>query len=311
MSVTDTRLTLRGLRREDVRPLGRRLVAQIQEDDVWSLAAGVAFRIFLSLFPGLFAVVAVFGIVVSGAEVVALLQALEFVPGAVRSELEGPLVRFTERDGGGATLTVLAGMLGGLWAASSAAVLLARALTRIYGYAETRRFVRLRLIGVLIAVALFGALVALMLLLVAGRALQAWALDALALTSDAERGLGLALTIGRWVLAVGVLVALFAFVYWVGPDRRARPRFQWLSPGAVVGVVGWIVLSGLFNLYTRVAGENEVYGALGGVIVVLLWLQLTMAILLVGAELNALLRRLLAVQPSLAGDEEPGVTPAQ
>lgn len=310
MPLTGARLTLRGLRRQDVRPLARRLVAQIREDDVWSLAAGVAFRIFLSLFPALFAAVAVFGIVLTGQEVVALLEALEFVPGTVRAELEDPLVRFTERNGGGATLTVAAGVLGGLWAASSAAVLLARALTRIYGYAETRRFLRLRMTGVLIASALFGALIALMLLLVAGRALQAWVLDALVLARDAEAGLGLALTLGRWFLAVLVLVALFAFVYWVGPDRRAQPRFQWLSPGAVLGVVGWIALSALFNLYTRLAGENEVYGALGGVIVVLLWLQLTMAVLLVGAELNALLRRLLTLQPELAG-EDADVTSTQ
>lgn len=294
MGTHSVRLTLAGLDRGDYRALLGDLVRYARLDDIPSLAAGVAFRIFLSLFPALFAAVAVFSLVFSGEDIVRLLTGTQFVPADIREQLETPLVRFVEEAGRGATLTVAAGVLGGLWAASSAAVLLCRALTRIFGRSETRRFVKQRVTGVVIAVALFGALVALAVLLVAGGALQAGLLDTLGLTSAVRTLLGVVLTVGRVLLAVLVLVGLFAFVYWVGPDRPARPSFQWLTPGAVIGVTGWVVLSLLFGLYARVAGANPVYGALGGVIVLLLWLQLSMAVLLAGAELNALLRARLA-----------------
>lgn len=302
MSTTDPRLSVRGLRRDDYRALIQSMAAQFKQDDIPSLAAGIAFRIFLSLFPAMFASVAAFSLFTSGQDIVRLLDTVEFLPGQVRDQIEAPLIRFVEQAGGGATLTVLAGVMGGLWAASSAAVLLSRALTRIYGQAETRGFVEYRITGVAIAVAIFIALVALVVLLVAGGALQGLILETLTLASGAERMASVVMTIGRFGFAALALVGLFAFVYWVGPDRASRPRFQWLTPGAVISVLGWITLSALFGLYTRLVGENEVYGALGGVIVLLLWLQVSMIVLLLGAELNSLLRRFTATR-IVSGEE--------
>jgi membrane protein len=296
MTVSEARPTLRGFDRGDYKALARGLLSRMKDDDVASLAAGVAFRIFLSLFPALFAAVAAFTVAASGQDIVRLLDNLEFIPVTIRDQIEQPMVRFVERAGGAATMTIVAGIAGGLWAASSAAVMLAKALTRIFGATETRKFLRLRLVGVVIALALFVALVALVVLLVAGRGVQRLALETLPLRTEADQLLSAALTMGRFLLAAMVLIVLFAFVYWVAPDRQVRPRFRWLTPGSVLGVLGWIALSGLFSMYTRIAGENEFYGALGGVIVLLLWLQLSMIVLLLGAAVNAELRRFHAAR---------------
>lgn len=307
-SPTGTGLSLRGLEREDYKSLARGVIAQVKEDDVPSLAAGVSFRIFLSLFPALFAAVAAFRLVASPGDIVALVAGLDFLPDEAQALIQQPLMEFVQEGAAGETFAVVAGILGGLWAASSAAVMLAKALTRIIGAAETRKFVAQRLTGVVIALAIFLALIAVVFLLVAGASVQAWLIDELMLAAEAEAGIALALTIGRYVLAVLVIVVLFAFVYWIGPDREARPPFQWLTPGAVLGVVGWLVLSLLFSFYTQTAGaaDNPAYAGLGGVIVLLLWLQLSMTVVLVGAELNAELRRLTATRLVTGADLHTG-----
>lgn len=304
--MTEARPTLRGLRGDDYRALGRGVLKGMKEDDVASLAAGVAFRIFLSLFPTLFAAVAVFTVVSSGQDIVRLLESLDFVPAQIKAEIEDPLVRFVQETRDAASLTIALGVAGGLWAASSAAVMLAKALTRIFGSAETRTFLRLRLVGLLIAVALFVALVALVVLLVLGPIIQGLVVDLPVVTDDVEGLVSAGLSVSRYLLAVLVVVVLFAFVYWAAPDRDARPAFMWFTPGAVLGVGGWILLTGAFGLYTRSVGDNELYGALGGIIVLLLWLQISMIVLLVGAVLNSDLRRVHAARIVHAGREREG-----
>lgn len=287
----EARPRLRGLRSDDYKSVGRGVLQGMKKDDVASLAAGVAFRIFLSLFPTLFAVVAVFTVVASGDDVVALLDSIEFVPETIKQEIQDPLVRFVEDTRDAASLTIALGIAGGLWAASSAAVMLAKALSRIFGAAETRKFVRLRLIGASIAVALFVVLVVLFVLLVVGPGIQRWLVDAAVRVDGASGLVSTGLTIARYALAILVVVGFFAFVYWAAPDREARSKFQWITPGAVFGVVGWIALTAAFGVYAGAVGDNEVYGALGGVIVLLLWLQFSMMVLLIGAAINAELRR--------------------
>ena len=91
----------------------------------------------------------------------------------------------------------------------------------------------------------------------------------------------------RWLLLVLVLVVALAVVYRLAPDRDA-PRFKWVSVGAVVATVLWIVGSLVFSLYVNNFGKyGNTYGALAGVVVLLLWLYLTSYVILLGAEINA------------------------
>ncbi len=261
------------------------LARAVQEDvkvhDVPSLAAGVAFKIFLALFPSLLAFLAVVSLV---ADPEALLEAAdEVVPPAALDLLAPRIEGVTGTGGAGALLTV--GVLGGLWAASSAAVTLMKAMTRIHGSVERRGFVGQRAVALLLTLALLLALALLVALVVLGPQVRQAVLGLVDLG-----GLGgLALNLAQGALAVLVLILLLSFVYWAAPDVAGRRR-RWISPGAVVGAIGWLVLSSGFSLYTQTAGDYEAtYAGLAGVIVTLVWLQLSMLVLLLGAQVDATL----------------------
>jgi len=254
----------------------------IKVHDVPSLAAGVAFKIFLALFPSLLAFLAVVSLV---ADPEVLVDALdEVVPPAVLDLVAPRIEGVTGTGGAGALLTV--GVLGGLWAASSAAVTLIKAMTRIHGAVEGRGFVGQRLTALLLIASLLLALAVIVVLVVFGPQVRAAVLGVVDLG-----GIGAVLfNLAQAAVAVLVLVLLLSFAYWAAPDVADLPR-RWISPGAVLGAIGWLVLSAGFSLYTQTAGNYEAtYAGLAGVIVTLVWLQLSMLVLLLGAQLDATLQ---------------------
>jgi membrane protein len=112
-------------------------------------------------------------------------------------------------------------------------------------------------------------------------------------------------SIAKWPVAVIVIGVLFALLYWAAPNVR-HPGFRWLLPGAVLAIVVWIAASVGFAVYVANFGSyNETYGTLGGVIVFLVWLWITNAAVLLGAELNAELERQRQIEGGLPPDEEP------
>ncbi|MBW3601499.1 MAG: YihY/virulence factor BrkB family protein, partial [Actinobacteria bacterium] len=245
----------------------------------------------------LIAAVAVFSLVTSPIDLARLIDSVP--PGLlprgsvdlIREPLRDLVVTGRQTAGG----LALAGVLGGLWAASSAAITLMRALNRIHDVEETRNLVVQRAVALALVLALFLALFALLVLLVVGPQLQEALLSG---GGTAGGGLRWLASAARFTGAAAVLVLLFAFVYWWAPDRpRVRPF--WASPGAVIGVVGWLVLSWAFSLYAR-SSFSAPFGAPAGVIVTLLWLQGSMLVLLLGAEVNVEMERLRIRRRSLA-----------
>ncbi|MDP8969278.1 MAG: YihY/virulence factor BrkB family protein [Actinomycetota bacterium] len=276
------------------------LVAALKEvkaDDVPSLAAGIAFKIFLSIFPGLIAAVATFSLVMSPERLPGLLsrmqgllpqEAIDFV-GLVLDDL------VSDAGGGAGGLAVL-GVLGGLWSGSSAAVTLMRALNRINDVKEARGVVAQRAVAFALTLALFAVITALITLVVVGPQVQ----DLLLPAALEDSPVALLFGVGQFLVAVALLMGLFAFAYWLGPSRQ-RGGWRAVSPGAVLGVIGWLALSGGFTLFVQLAGNfKATYGGLAGIIVLLLWLQLSMLVLLFGAELDAEIMRLRARRAAVA-----------
>lgn len=265
---------------------------EVKTDDVPSLAAGVAFKIFMSIFPSLLAAVAIFGIVMTATDISDMLgEARGVLPGEAIKLLQKPLLDLADEKASTAGLTAVAGIATGLFAATSAAISLMKALSRAYDVPETRKFVRQRLVALSMTLALIVALVGIVLLLIAGRQVQE------TLLPDVPAALDWLLVGARFALALVLLILLFAFVYWIGPNRD-HPSWVWMSPGALFGVVGWLVVAGGFTLYTQTLGNdsyNRTYGAIAGVVVLLLWLQFSMLVMLVGAEFNAEVERLRAL----------------
>jgi len=274
------------LTREEYRAAFKRTLAEVKRDDVPSLAAGVAFKMFLSLFPALFAAVAIFSLVTTVSELEEWLgQAEGFLPASAIELLKAPLTDLASGEGVGVGFAAVIGVLAGIWAATSAAVSLMKALSRAYDVAEARTFLRQRLVALALTVALLLALVGVIVLLVMGPQIQRF------LLGEIVAPITWLLAAARLVLAFAVLVVLFAFVYWVGPDRD-HPAWMWLSPGALFGVVSWLLVSLGFTLYAQTTGSySETYGAIAGVVVMLVWLQLSMLVILIGGEFNAEVER--------------------
>lgn len=290
------RLPLVDLTTHDLKSAFVAALKEVKADDVPSLAAGIAFKIFLSIFPGLIAAVATFSLVMSPERLPRLLgglqgllphEAIDFVGRALNDLISGA--------GGGAGGLAVLGVLGGLWSGSSAAVTLMRALNRINDAKEARGVVAQRAVAFALTLALFAVITALIALVVIGPQVQ----DLLLPTALEDSPVALLFGVGQFLAAVALLMGLFAFAYWLGPSQRGGWRV--VSPGAVLGVIGWLALSGGFTLFIQLAGNYKAtYGGLAGVIVLLLWLQLSMLVLLFGAELDAEIVRLRARKAAVA-----------
>jgi membrane protein len=162
-----------------------------------------------------------------------------------------------------------------------------KSLNRAYERTETRPFWKVRLIAVVLVLASGLTLAALLLVIVVGGPLG----EAIA----AKAGLGGAFdwlwNILRWPIAFLGILMFFALVYYLAPNKDHRD-WRWVTPGSLVGSILWLILSGLFALYTSFSSSyDKTYGTLAGGIILLLWLNYSAFAILFGAELNAELDR--------------------
>jgi membrane protein len=276
------------LAREQIVPLGKRLLTEVKEDDVSGLAAELAYRFFLSLFP-FFIFLAALGGFVAGQlnvddptnEVMDLLG--DSVPSDVASVLR------TEVDGviGSQNVGLVSiGILASIWAASSGVATLIKGMNRIYAVREGRPFWKRYAVALGLTVLAGGLLIGAFLLLVVGQVYGLRIANELAIEGIAAD----LLTLARWPLVVVTVLVTVAFLYWAAPN--AKLPFRLLTPGSVVFGIAWLVLNYLFGLYISNLGNyNATYGTLGGVVIVLLWFYITGFALLLGAEINVVLMR--------------------
>ena len=252
---------------------------KIGRDQVPILAAGTAFYFMLSLVPGLAALVSIYGLAANPADIQTQFSALSpFLPVEVKNLLEQQLISLARPNtaaGWGASI----GMVAALWGASAATKTLIVALNGIYGEKEKRTFVQrtmtalgLTLGAIFMGVLSVGVIVFLPIIL------ATLGLDALVKSL---------IYVLRWLLLVVAAMIGVAVLYRFGPSRE-KPQWKWVSPGAMVATILWIGGSALFALYTQRFGNyNQTYGALGAIVVLLLWLLLSSFSLLLGAALNA------------------------
>lgn len=251
-----------------------------QEDNVSLLAAGVAFFGFLALFPALIALVTLVGLIADPEQITQQVQSfIAGLPPASQQLISEQLKAITQSSGGALTIGLVVSLLVALWSASSGTSNVMTAVNIAYEEKETRGFVKLRGIALLLTLGTVVFLVAtLALIAVVPVVLQAVPLGPL--------GTVLAQVL-RWGLLVALIIVGLAVLYRVAPDRNP-PKFRWVSVGSVVAALLWLLGSAGFSLYVNYFGNyNKSYGALAGVIVLLLWLFLTSYIVLLGAEINA------------------------
>ena len=258
----------------------RRVKAEVKEDNVPLLAAGVAFYAMLAIFPAIIAVVTVYGMVADPAQVQSQVgQLAKSLPSGADQLLTEQLKSVTSAGRQSLSIGLALSLLGVLWSASGGVQGLVKALNLVYDEKETRGFLKLRGLSLVLTIgAILMAVVAIALI-----AVFPGFVDNLGLGRAGE----LAASIGRWVVLALLALAALAVLYRYAPDR-ANPRWRWVSWGAVVALVLWLLGSVGFSWYVDNFGKyNQTYGALAAVIILLLWLFLSAFVVLLGAELDA------------------------
>jgi membrane protein len=267
-------------------------------DDCMGLAQQIAYSSLLAFFPAMIFLVGLFGLIGIYDDLRDFLGVI--APGAVLEALD---IAQESAEGQSASLAVVLGAFGAVWAASGAMGSMIKAVNRAYDRTETRPFWKVRLIAILLVASTGIMTAALFILIVFGGPLGE------AIASEARLGgaFDLLWAILRWPLAFVGILLFFALVYYLAPNTEHR-NWKWITPGSIVGGLLWLALSGLFALYTSFAGSyDKTYGSLAGGIILLLWLNYSSFAVLYGAELNAELDRQADVRAS--GGERAGLTP--
>lgn len=266
----------------------RRAVAEARDDDVPMVARALAYSLFLAIPAAALLALGIFSLVADAGTVEALVGRLQTVmPEEATTLLSESLERSTQSHGGGLAMTI-AGLVLALWTTTSAASTLMSATTKAFDREDRRGFVRKRLLALVIVLALgFGAALVLSLL-VFGPHVERWVGGATGVPT---------LTAWTWwtlqwpLLVAGILFA-FAVALALGPDVDQR-RWQLVTPGAVTALILWLLASSAFAIYTsRFGSYDKSWGTISAVVVTLVWLWLTSAALLFGAEINAEAQRL-------------------
>jgi len=276
---------------EDGRP-GKALVLsdlkdafkRFQSDQMTDHAAALTYYSLMSLFPALLFAVAVLGVfgqetlIPDTAEYLKTAGAPEETVDAVTSALDS-----AQSQRSTAITALVIGLALSLNAASGAFGAVGRALNQVWRVDEGRGFVRRKANDLLwTLVVLMLVMITFVLLFLGG-----------GLASDVLGWIGLGETaadvwrIARWPAALVSAMLVYAVVYFAAPNVEVR-RFQWITPGAVFGVLAWILASALFFVYvSNFSSYSATYGAFAAVVMLLVWLWLTNLVLLLGAELNA------------------------
>ena len=284
----------------------RTTVRQFTRDQCLDLAAALTYYAVLAAAPALLALVSVLGLVGDGGQAVErVVDTLEgVVPPDVLSVVE-PLVENAAGGGGRAGLALVLGVVLALWSASGYVGAFGRAMNRIYGIDEGRPAWKLRpvmLLVTVVAVVIAALIVAALVL--SGPVARAVG-DAVGLGTTAVTVWGIV----KWPVVLALVVVLVAILYHVTPNVR-QPRMRWISVGALVAIVVWVLASAAFGVYVATfSSYDATYGSLAGIIVFLLWLWITNLALLFGAELDAELERGRELQGGIAAEETVQLPP--
>ncbi|MCW2698635.1 MAG: ribonuclease [Blastococcus sp.] len=258
----------------------KRSWAENSADNMPIIAGGVAFFGFLSIFPALIALISLYGLVATPETVARQVEELSAqLPESAANLIETQLNDIVTNDGGALTFGLVVSILGALWTASGGIGNLITAVNIAYDEVEARGFVKLKLISLALTLgAIAFVLVAFGLVAVVPAVIAALPLGVVG-TVLAE--------VARWALLLAVFAGSLAVLYRVAPDRDA-PQLRWVSLGSVIVTVVWALVSVAFALYVNKFGSyDKTYGAIAGVIVLMLWLYLTCYLVLLGAEINS------------------------
>lgn len=274
-----------------------RVKAEITNDNMSIIAAGVAFYLLLAIVPAMAAFVAIYGLFADPQSISSHLDSLgTILPTDARNMLEEQLRRLASSSSQALGWGAAVGVLISLWSAMNGTKAIITALNVAYDETEKRGFIKLNLIALLLTVGVMVFVVVALTLIAVIPAV----LEFLGLGKVVEWLVSLL----RWPLILAFLLFVLAALYRWAP-ARAEARWSWITPGALFAGVLWLLGSIGFSLYvTFFADYNATYGSLGAVVVMLMWMYISTYAVLFGAETNAEVERQTR-RDTTEGKEEP------
>lgn len=282
--------------------LGKRVWEGITRNRLFGRAAELSFYFLLALVPLLIFLTSIIGIVLgpsTGARRALFRYLARIMPPSAFQLIDATMQEISEGSSGG---KLSFGLLAALWAASNGMGAITESLNVAYDIEEGRSWWKQRLVAIVLTIALSILIVSALILVVAGARIG----EGIASAYGFGPAFAVAWKIIQWPLVVACLVLAFALIYYFAPDRRDR-AWYWLTPGAVIGVGLWLLVSLVFRLYLHFFNSyNATYGSLGAVIILMLWLYFTGVAVLIGGEINAEIERAAAEEEigrSLSSDK--------
>ena len=273
----------RDLSRRDYVAILKRAVKESIDDHIPNIAAALAYYAFLAIPSGILIALGVFSLVADAEAIATLVDKLGTVmPSQATDLIQSSLERMTESSSSGITALVVGGVVA-LWSLTGAMQNIMWALNVAYDRDETRGFLRRRIVAVGMLAFAFLGFTLMVGVLVLGPHLSTWIGEA----AGAESIVRWTWLLGQWPLLLLGLLLVFAGMMSLGPNVK-HPRWSFLTLGAAIAVVIWLLASAAFAVYASQFGSyNKAWGSLSAVVVLLIWLWLSSLALLFGAEVNA------------------------
>jgi membrane protein len=283
----------------------KRTIREFKQDNLTDWAAALTYYGVLAIFPAILALVSILGLIGDSATQPLIDNLGKVAPGPAKDIFTSAITNL-QKSSGAAGIAFIVGLAGALWSASGYVAAFMRASNAIYDVEEGRPVWKTlpTRVGTTIVLLVMLALVAIGVTLTGGLAKAVG--DVIGVGDTAVQ----VWDIAKWPVILIVVMTMFAFLYWAAPNVK-HPKFRWVSPGGIVGVLLWIIASAAFAFYVAsFASYNKTYGALGGVIVFLVWLWISNIAILLGAEFNAELERGRQMEAGeVDSDDEPFLEP--
>lgn len=279
-----------GRSQRDWRSIAGRVRHQAVERNLGLLAAGTAFWAVLSIFPAIVALVTIYGLAADPSRVTAQVTRLGgSLSPSTRAVVTDWLAGLTSTDRHGLGVGLVVGLVAVLWTVSSAVRTLIKALTAAYEQPETRSFLRLRGLALLMSIGVIAVAIVVIAAIGAAPAIRHLVpSQALRVTFD----------VGEWLVLALVLAGAITLLYRFAPENSPA-NWGWSSAGAIFSTLLIVLASIGFSFYVRdFAHYNKTYGALGGVVILMLWLYYCVFIVLLGALVDIEAEREVAVEES-------------
>ncbi|MDR6957596.1 ribonuclease BN [Pseudomonas brassicacearum] len=261
-----------------------RTVTEFLDDEMSTYASALAYQMLFSLFPFILFLIALIGFLHLPDFFSWLRLQSELVLPPQALEQVNPVIDQLQQSKGG-LLSV--GIVIALWTASAGVRLMMSAMNAAYDVVEGRPAWKRFPLSIFYTIGIAGMLLAAAALMVLGPQVMAW----IAAQVGLEEFIVTLWTIVRWPVIVFLLMVAVALIYYVMPD--VKQEFRFITPGSVLAVVVWIIASLGFAFYVKTfANYNAMYGSIGAIIVLLLYFYISAAVLLLGAEMNAVIEHM-------------------